>query len=80
MDNIGADVAVIHVAWTWECRGRESEGAEVLPGTTWYEGFPQTVLDVVITRRSDGLTLYSAELTWLDFDDGGGTVRIVVSP
>ena len=82
--NAGSEAVLVDISWD------ESEGywrrdhhrfVEVPAGAIYNDhfGFVQE-MDVVITRKSDGLILFAEDYDAEDFDDDHGDVEITVTP
>lgn len=79
--NIGAGPVMVQIHHEDASGDDDVDLFEIAAGSTFirdYDG--DTDVDVLITRKSDGLVLFSAGFDREDFDDDDGTIEIVVNP
>jgi len=81
VQNSGSQPALVEVIADDDYYGdHEHDLFELPPGAIFKNDYRGREVEVIISRKSDGLLLFAAVFDAEDFEDDHGTIEIVVTP
>jgi hypothetical protein len=78
--NQGTQPVIVEIiADDWD-GGHDHDVFELPAGGLFKDDYPADEVEVIISRKSDGLILFASVFDGEDFEDDHGTIEIVVTP